>query len=91
MLQRRSDTLPLVSGFRLRLRLPPVQLLPPLPYLVGEIFRVFGFSFIAAVKLTAIAQILLSALAMYICAGAIFGSLGGALSALFTLMLPIAI
>ncbi|MEK7527670.1 MAG: hypothetical protein AAB574_01445 [Patescibacteria group bacterium] len=61
---------------------------PPLPYLVGEIFRVFGFSFIAAVKLTAIAQILLSALAMYICAGAIFGSLGGALSALFYTYAP---
>jgi hypothetical protein len=67
---------------------PLFNFYPPLPYLVGEVFRVLGFSFIATVKLTAIAQIIFSAFAMYLCASIIFGPLGGMLSALFYAYAP---
>lgn len=48
---------------------------PPLPYMAGQVFRIFGFSFINTVKLTALSQILLSTLAMYFLAAAIFSPL----------------
>jgi len=67
---------------------PLFNFYPPLPYVVGEFFRVFGFSFITTVKLTAISQILFSALAMYLCASIFFGPLGAFLSTLFYVYAP---
>jgi len=67
---------------------PLFNFYPPLPYIVGQVFRTLGFSFIATVKLAAIAQILFSSLAMYLLASSIFGPLGGSLAALFLTYAP---
>lgn len=62
---------------------PLFNFYPPLPYLVGQVFRTVGFSFITAIKLTAATQIVVSYLGMYLLGSALFGSTGGFLSALF--------
>lgn len=59
---------------------PLFNFYPPMPYFVGQIFRTFGFSFIWSVKLTAVLQIILSALFMYLLASSIFGKFGGLVS-----------
>jgi len=61
---------------------------PALPYAVGEIFRTFGFSFLNSIKLTAILQIILAALFMYLFSKEIFGKLGGFLSSIFYTYAP---
>jgi len=67
---------------------PLFNFYPPLPYFIGEIFRVVGFSFVTTVKLTAIIQIIASAFAMYILGASIFGSVGGLISAIFYAYAP---
>jgi hypothetical protein len=67
---------------------PLFNFYPPLPYLVGQVYRTFGFSFVATVKLTAVTQILLSVIAMYLLSSVIFGKFGGFLSALFYAYAP---
>lgn len=67
---------------------PLFNFYPPLPYFVGEIYRILGFSFVSTVKLVAISQIILSALAMYLCASIFFGPLGALLSSLFYTYAP---
>ena len=67
---------------------PLFNFYPPLPYFIGEIFRVFGFSFVATVKLTVILQIISSAFAMYLLASTIFGNIGGLISAIFYAYAP---
>lgn len=62
---------------------PLYNFYPPMPYFVGQIFRTATFSFATTVKLTAISQILLSTLAMYILATSIFGPLGGLIASVF--------
>lgn len=61
---------------------------PPLPYLVGQIFRFLGFSFIAAVKLTAITNFFLASVFIYILANSIFGPTAGLLAAVFYTYAP---
>lgn len=51
---------------------PLFNFYPPLPYLVGEIFRVLGFSFVEVAKLTFALGIVASATAMYIFANELF-------------------
>jgi hypothetical protein len=67
---------------------PLFNFYPPFPYIVGELFRILGFSFITTVKLIAISQILLSAIAMYFCASIFFGPWGAFLSTLFYAYAP---
>lgn len=67
---------------------PLFNFYPPLPYLVGEVFRVLGFSFVATVKLTFALSIILSGLAMYFLAKEFFGKSGGVVSAIFYIWAP---
>lgn len=61
---------------------------PPLPYLVGEIFRVVGVNFNDTIKLTFAVGIVASGLAMYLLAGEFFGSWGAMLSSVFYVWAP---
>ncbi|MFA5828017.1 MAG: glycosyltransferase family 39 protein [Candidatus Shapirobacteria bacterium] len=61
---------------------------PALPYAVGQVFRVLGFSFLTSIKLTAILQFIFSALFIYVFAKDIFGKLGGFLSSVFYTYAP---
>ncbi len=67
---------------------PLFNFYPPLPYFIGQIFRTIGFSFVVTVKLTAILQIILSAGAMYLLGLALFGPVGGFISAVFYAYAP---
>lgn len=62
---------------------PLFNFYPPMPYIVGQIFRTFSLNYINTVKLTALVQIIAAGLAMYLLAHSLFGPLGGFLSALF--------
>lgn len=61
---------------------------PPFPYIVGQIFRFAGSSFVMAVKYTALLQIILSAFFMYLLASSFFGPIGGLISGLFYTYAP---
>lgn len=61
---------------------------PPLPYLAGEVVRIFGFSFITTVKLTFFLSFVLSGVAMYALGREFWGRLGGVLSAGFYIWAP---
>lgn len=67
---------------------PLFNFYPPLPYLVGELFRLVGFSFITTAKLTFALSIILSGVGMYYLAKEIFGKYGGILSAVFYIWAP---
>ena len=67
---------------------PLFNFYPPMPYFVGQIYRTFGLSYIATVRWTAITQIILSALFMYLLAENIFGPVGGLLSSVFYTYAP---
>lgn len=61
---------------------------PPSPYIVGQVFRFVGFSFADSVKATAVCQIVLSAMFMYLLASSIFGPIGGFISSIFYTYAP---
>lgn len=61
---------------------PLFNFYPPLPYFVGEMFRVLGFSFISTVKLTATLQFIVAALGMYLLVNSIFGPISGLVASL---------
>lgn len=67
---------------------PLFNFYPPLPYMVGQVYRTLGFSFINSVKATAITQTILSALFIYLLATSIFGPIGGFISSLFYTYAP---
>lgn len=67
---------------------PLFNFYPPMPYLVGQVFRTTGFSFIDTVKATAIVQVLLASVFMYLLASSVFGIKGGILSSLFYTYAP---
>src|SRR3989344_2222187 len=67
---------------------PLFNFYPPLPYLIGEIFRVFGFSFVETVKLTFAFSLVGSGIAMYFLAKEFFGRIGGILSSIFYIWAP---
>ena len=67
---------------------PLFNFYPPLPYIVGQIYRTLGFSFVNSAKLIAVTQIILAAFFMYLLAKTIFGEFGGLLSALFYTYAP---
>lgn len=61
---------------------------PPLPYLVGELFRLVGFSFITTAKLTFLLSFILSGVTMYILGRELWGKTGGLLAAAFYIWAP---
>jgi len=61
---------------------------PPLPYYLGEIIHLLGFSILDTVKVLFILVFLVSALTMYLLAKEFWGDLGGAVSALFYVWAP---
>ena len=67
---------------------PLFNFYPPMPYIVGQVYRTLGFSFMNSVKLSAVTQIVLSTFFMYLLAKTIFGPLGGLLSAIFYTYVP---
>lgn len=67
---------------------PLFNFYPPVPYLVGQVYRTLGFSFMWSVKLTAVTQIILSSIFMFFLALEVFGPLGGVLSSIFYTYAP---
>jgi hypothetical protein len=67
---------------------PLFNFYPPLPYLIGEMFRVVGFSFVTTVKLTFALALVISGISMYYLAKEFFGPLGGFLSGVFYVWAP---
>lgn len=67
---------------------PLFNFYPPVPYFVGQFFRLFDLSLVSAVKLTAASQIILSAFGMYLLSSSIFGPVGGIVSSLFYTYAP---
>jgi len=67
---------------------PLFNFYPPLPYIIGQVFRSFSFDFMTTVKLTAALQFVLAVVFMYLLVSSVFGRLGGILSALFYTYAP---
>lgn len=67
---------------------PLFNFYPPLPYLVGQIFRVLQFSFVDTAKLTFALSFVLSGIAMYFLAKEFFGRWGGVVSSIFYIWAP---
>lgn len=61
---------------------------PPLPNIVGQVFRTLGLSYMATVRWTAITQFILAALFMFILAKSLFGNFGGFIASLFYTYAP---
>lgn len=61
---------------------------PPLPYIIGEVFRVVGISFVDTVKLLFLTSIVASGVFMYALGSTFFGRLGGMLAAVFYIWAP---
>lgn len=61
---------------------------PPLPYLIGEIFRLFSFSFVMTAKLTFALAFVGSGITMYFFAKEFFGRTGGVLASIFYVWAP---
>ena len=67
---------------------PLFNFYPPLPYLIGELFRIIGFSIVNTAKLTFAFSFIVSGIAMYYLSKEFFGRLGGILSAVFYIWAP---
>jgi len=67
---------------------PLFNFYPPMPYLVGQVYRTFGFSFVNSVKATAVTQIILAAAFMYLLSASIFGPAGGFIASIFYTYAP---
>lgn len=67
---------------------PLFNFYPPIPYLVGEVFRAVHFSFVDTAKLTFALSFILSGLTMYFLAKEFFGKWGGVVSSIFYIWAP---
>ncbi|RLC31318.1 hypothetical protein DRH13_03210, partial [Candidatus Woesebacteria bacterium] len=67
---------------------PLFNFYPPLPYLIGEVIRVLGASFVTTAKLTFSLSFVVSGIGMYLLAKEFFGRLGGTLSSIFYIWAP---
>lgn len=67
---------------------PLFNFYPPLPYLIGELVRVFGFSFVATAKILFALSLLVSGIGMYLLGQKFFGKLGGVLASIFYVWAP---
>ncbi len=61
---------------------------PPLPYLVGELFRIAHFSFVDTAKILFLLAFMASGLTMYYLAKEFFGKWGGVVSSVFYVWAP---
>lgn len=61
---------------------------PPLPYYIGEIFRVFNIQFVDIVKILFVLSFLVSGIGMFLLAKEFWGKLGGLISAVFYIYAP---
>ncbi len=61
---------------------------PPLPYLVGEVFRLISFSFVDTVKIIFLLSFIFSGITMYFLSKEFFGKWGGVLSSIFYIWAP---
>ena len=61
---------------------------PPLPYLVGELFRLVSFSFVDTVKIVSLLSFIFSGISMYFFSKEFFGKVGGVLSSIFYIWAP---
>lgn len=67
---------------------PLFNFYPPLPYLVGEFFRILQFSFVNTVKLTFALAFIFSGITMYFLSKEFFGRWGGVISGVFYIWAP---
>lgn len=61
---------------------------PPLPYLVGQLFRLVSFSFVDTVKIVFLLSFIFSGISMYFFSKEFFGKVGGILSSVFYIWAP---
>jgi len=61
---------------------------PPLPYYVGEIFHLLGFSYLNSIKILFILGLLFSGIFAYLLGKEFWGKYGGMVTAVFYLYLP---
>lgn len=67
---------------------PLFNFYPPLPYLVGQIFRLVQFSFVDTAKLVFALSFILSGITMYFFSKEFFGKWGGTVSSIFYIWAP---
>jgi hypothetical protein len=67
---------------------PLFNFYPPLPYLIGEVFRIMQFSFVDTAKLTFALSLVLSGITMYFLTKNFFGRWGGVVSSIFYIWAP---
>lgn len=67
---------------------PLFNFYPPVPYMVGEVFRIIGFSFVDTAKLTFAISFIFSGITMYFLAKEFFGKWGGIVSSVFYVWAP---
>lgn len=67
---------------------PLFNFYPPLPYLIGQVIRLVGFSFVDTVKLVFALSFFISGIGMYLLAKEFFGKWGGVFSAIFYVWAP---
>jgi len=67
---------------------PLFNFYPPLPYLVGEAVRLFGFTFISTAKILFIFSFLASGVTMYYLTREFFGKFGAVVSSIFYIWAP---
>ena len=67
---------------------PLFNFYPPLPYLVGQVFRTVGFTFIDTIKVVFLMSFIVSGVTMYFLSKDFFGRLGGVVSSAFYIWAP---
>jgi len=67
---------------------PLFNFYPPLPYLFGEIFRLFAAAFTTTARLTFALSFFVSGVGMFLLAKEFFGRLGGLVAAIFYIWAP---
>ncbi len=67
---------------------PLFNFYPPLPYLVGQVIRTVGFSFVDTAKIVFLLSFLVSGVTMYFLSKEFFGKLGGVVSSIFYVWAP---
>ena len=67
---------------------PLFNFYPPLPYIVGELFRLLGLSFVGTAKALFVTAFFVSGITMYYLAKEFFGRFGGVISAIFYIWAP---
>src|SRR3990170_5560404 len=67
---------------------PLFNFYPPLPYLFGEIFRLFAAAFTTTARLTFALSFFVSGVGMFLLAKEFFGRLGGVVAAIFYIWAP---